>query len=173
MKRNTLNFCVDFVTLIVFLGMVITGFLVRFLLPPGTGGRLSIWNWGRHDWGDLHFWLAVGLLGLILVHVILHWAWICQVARRSITGDQVAKRPLARQRRFWIGIATMVIMAAAILTFYWSAARSVQDERGRGIRGRITAADATIGESMDQDRKDADHTNPDWTRRHRNRGRSR
>lgn len=170
MKRSTLNFCVDFVTLLVFLGMAVTGLLVRFLLPPGTGGRLSIWSWGRHDWGDLHFWLAVGLLGLIFVHLILHWAWICQVARNWTTSSRVAAGPLARQRRFLIGIAALVVITASLVTFYLFAAWSVKDERGRGVRAQVSA---TMEESPDQHRTAAETEKPNRHQRNRIRGQNR
>ncbi|MHC4739461.1 MAG: DUF4405 domain-containing protein [Planctomycetota bacterium] len=31
---------------------------------------------GRHDWGNIHFYLAVLFVTLMTVHIILHWAWI-------------------------------------------------------------------------------------------------
>ena len=67
MRRNTLNFIVDLVSLLVMLGMIATGVVMRFLLPPGTGGRhgdgpvKSLCGLGRHDWGDVHFWLGVAI----------------------------------------------------------------------------------------------------------------
>jgi hypothetical protein len=30
----------------------------------------------RHEWGDIHFYLAVGFVALMVVHIILHWGWI-------------------------------------------------------------------------------------------------
>ena len=31
---------------------------------------------GRHDWGDVHFVLALTFVLLILVHIVLHWTRI-------------------------------------------------------------------------------------------------
>jgi hypothetical protein len=88
-KRVTLNFIVDLISFIVFVGLAFTGFIVKFILPPGTGGlgrELSggrgreevkyLWSMTRHEWGDIHFYLAVGFVALIVVHIILHWGWI-------------------------------------------------------------------------------------------------
>ncbi|MCH7226133.1 DUF4405 domain-containing protein [Haloferula sp. A504] len=62
-----------------------TGLLLAWRLPPGSrGGRgLSALGWGRHDWGDLHTWLAYAFLALIVVHLALHWRWFWQIAARK------------------------------------------------------------------------------------------
>jgi hypothetical protein len=36
---------------------------------------------GRHDWGDVHFILALLFLVVILVHIVLHWSWIKTCAK--------------------------------------------------------------------------------------------
>ena len=64
MRRNTLNFLVDALTLLAIFVMIATGLVIRFILPPGTGGGhggagLLLWGMGRHDWGDVHFWTSV------------------------------------------------------------------------------------------------------------------
>jgi hypothetical protein len=30
----------------------------------------------RHSWGDIHFYLSLGILVLMLVHIALHWRWV-------------------------------------------------------------------------------------------------
>ena len=59
MRRNTINFLVDAASALVVIGLVATGLLTRFVLPPGSGSWRLLWGMGRHDWGDVHFWLAV------------------------------------------------------------------------------------------------------------------
>ena len=81
MKRPALNFVVDAIAFSGFVFMTASGVLLRFLLPPGSGQRSTIWGFGRHDWGDVHFWMAVALLGALSVHLLLHWKWIVCVLR--------------------------------------------------------------------------------------------
>jgi hypothetical protein len=89
MKRTALNFIVDLVSFVVFAALAFTGFIIRFILPPGTGGSgrqlheglgrehiKTFWSMSRHEWGDIHFYLAVVFAVLIAVHIILHWNWI-------------------------------------------------------------------------------------------------
>lgn len=89
MNRTRLNFIVDAVTLVGFVFLVGTGFLLRWSLPPGSGGLhshaggtvKSVWGLTRHEWGDIHFWISVTVLVLLAFHVVLHWRWIVAVTR--------------------------------------------------------------------------------------------
>ncbi|HUW20863.1 MAG TPA: DUF4405 domain-containing protein [Sedimentisphaerales bacterium] len=89
MKRSTVNFIVDLVSFVSLLCLAFTGYIMKYILPPGTGGlgrRLSggpgrehireFWSMGRHDWGAIHFYLALLFVTLMVVHVVLHWTWI-------------------------------------------------------------------------------------------------
>ena len=79
MKRNHVNFLLDVAALLVMLALLQTGFIMKYLLPPGSGHGpdggpgMTILGWNRHGWGSLHWWLAVGLATLAIVHVALHW----------------------------------------------------------------------------------------------------
>ena len=93
MKRTTLNFIVDLAAFLDLLGLAFTGFIMKYILPPGTGGRgrmlrggrgagevgeqiKELWSMTRHEWGNIHFCLAVIFAVLMVVHIILHWGWI-------------------------------------------------------------------------------------------------
>jgi hypothetical protein len=89
MSRSTINFILDLVSLINLLGLMITGIIMRYVLPPGTGGlgRIAhgggrgqhikqLWSMTRHQWGDVHFWLSAVFVVLMLAHIVLHWNWI-------------------------------------------------------------------------------------------------
>ena len=84
MRKNTLNFAVDVLTLLAILLMVGTGLVMKFTLPPGSGGRgLILSGLGRHDWGDVHFWASVALGVLLVLHVALHWAYVKTNLKRT------------------------------------------------------------------------------------------
>jgi len=89
MKRGTLNFVVDFVSFINLVCLALTGFVLKYILPPGTGGRghgfrgglepgqvKDLWSMTRHEWGDIHFYFALFFLALMVAHIVLHWSWI-------------------------------------------------------------------------------------------------
>lgn len=143
MRRTTLNFLVDFAAFLAMLGMIGTGLIVRFALPPGTGGRWTIWDMGRHDWGALHYYLAIALLALLLVHLALHWSWTCVIADKLLAsiGLSPAANPAVTNRRravrrVAIGCVTLVVVGGAIGGFYWWAASNVVEGHGGMRRGQ-------------------------------------
>ena len=94
MRRNTLYFIIDTVLFLAVLGLVTTGLLLKFVLPPGSGRRSQIlWNLRRHDWGDVHFWLAATIILFLIAHVALHWHWVRIVVRPILTSrDRCLKK---------------------------------------------------------------------------------
>ena len=95
MSRSTLNFILDLVSFLNLSGLIFTGFIMKYILPPGSGGVYGrgfrggrgsetapveqireFLSLGRHDWGDVHFYLAVVFVVLMVIHIILHWSWI-------------------------------------------------------------------------------------------------
>ncbi len=90
MSRNKMNFIVDSASLLVLLALAFTGFIMKCMLPPGTGGRgrifhggsepgvrvRELWSMTRHEWGDIHFYLSVIFIVLMVVHILMHWKWI-------------------------------------------------------------------------------------------------
>ena len=77
------------------LGLVeaVTGFVLWLGFPAGGGGggrgwgggggagNLTFWELSKHTWIDIHDWVAVALVVLVVVHVILHWKWIARMVR--------------------------------------------------------------------------------------------
>lgn len=82
MRRLTLNMTVDIVAFTGFVFLTATGVLVRYILPPGSGRYSSVWGLNRHEWGDVHFWIAIGFLSILALHVFLHWRWVVSVVLR-------------------------------------------------------------------------------------------
>ena len=114
MKRNTVNFLIDVISFLPMLGLIWTGLLIHYVLPPGTGGRhsdqaLTVWGFGRHDYGTVHFYLALTLVGLMVVHLWLHWSWVCATVRR-LAGK--GSSPSSREGVY--GIAALVVVSALI-----------------------------------------------------------
>lgn len=143
MTRAALNFIIDLITLVVMLAMISTGLLVRYILPRGSGERLSAWNMSRHEWGDVHFWLAVSLCVLLLLHLALHWHWACKLVRRWFRAPDTLARPQSALRRNLGGMALLLGIAGLIAAFLWVVASNVVDSQAKGRqlrRGRDAAA---------------------------------
>lgn len=110
MKRSTLNFSVDVVAFIGFIVLTTTGVLLRYLLPSGSGHYSTIWGLDRHEWGGVHFWIAVVFFSLLGLHLVLHWRWILSmVTRRPREGSGF------RVGLGMVGLATVVMLAISPL----------------------------------------------------------
>ena len=90
-----------------FLFLVSTGIILHYLLPHGSGGSRSIWGMSRHDWGDIHFYVSIGFLTILAIHLILHWNWIVNLIR--------GKKRTGSGRRAALGlVGVLAIIAVAI-----------------------------------------------------------
>ena len=122
MKRTALNLLIDALAALFFLGMIATGYVLRFPLPPGTNKSLSLWGLSRHQWGGVHFWISLGLLAVLLIHLALHWQWVVTVVGRQL---HLVSNPQGRHVRS--GVISLVAAAAALCLFAWAAAVSVRE----------------------------------------------
>ena len=133
--KTRLNYLVDFVTLLLILAMIGTGIVIRYVLPAGSGGhggggRWLLWGLGRHDWGGVHFWLAVGLTVVMALHVALHWKWVCGITCRWIGRLRGGGVELGRRTAY--GVAFLVLVTALIGGFTWLSWSSVEVVPGEG-----------------------------------------
>lgn len=72
-------------------GLALSGLVRWLVLPHGGGGygyRGGRWAYAdqalvftRETWGDIHKFWAVVFLGLVAVHIVLHWNWLVNMAR--------------------------------------------------------------------------------------------
>jgi len=93
MNRQRLNVLVGAAAFVAFAFLTTTGVLSRYVLPPGSGRYATLWGLNRHGWGDIHFWVAVALLGVLTLHLVLHWKWILYVfkgKRSETSGTRLA-----------------------------------------------------------------------------------
>lgn len=95
MKRTQLNFSIDVAAFAMFSLLLSTGLLLQYQLAARSGERQGrgsgrgtadreielLWGWTRHEWGQLHYWIAGVLLGVLATHLVLHWKWIVCVVR--------------------------------------------------------------------------------------------
>jgi len=106
MRKYQRDFVVNSLVFTLFVLLVATGALMKFVLPKGSGESLAVWGLGRHDWGSIHFWIAVGLLSALALHLLFHWSWITAVVRGQ-------PRDESARRRVMLGL----VAVAALLAF--------------------------------------------------------
>jgi len=81
MKKSNLIAIIDLVAFVAFLFLTTTGVLLRYLLPERSGHWKTILGLNKHEWGTLHFWIAVVLLLVLALHLLQHKKFIHNVFR--------------------------------------------------------------------------------------------
>jgi hypothetical protein len=118
MSRTALNAIVDAVAYAGIVVLATTGLMLRWQMPPGSGGLHGmgfgsgegagsrpvtvVWGLSRHEWGSIHYWIALVVMGVLAVHLVLHWKWIVCVLRGKPHSD-------VSGGRFTLGVAGLVL----------------------------------------------------------------
>lgn len=145
MKRSNLNFTVDCLGFAGFVLLTATGVLMRYVLPPGSGRFTTIWTLDRHEWGSIHFWIAIAFFAVLALHLFLHWRWIA-----TLMSGRPREGSGARLALGTVGLAAL--LALAIAPFLSPVERAGGESRAPGpqayqpegldsIRGSMTLAE--------------------------------
>jgi hypothetical protein len=108
MKRPNLNFIVDSFGFAAFVLLTATGVLTRYVLPPGSGHSTTVWTLDRHEWGSIHFWIAIAFLMVLALHLFLHWRWIV-----TLMSGRPREGSGARLALGTVGLAALLALAIA------------------------------------------------------------
>ena len=77
MKKIKLNAYVNILSLISLILSAISGLILLWVLPNGTGKLGAIFlNISRHYWVYLHNYSSLIFLGFMVLHLLLHFNWI-------------------------------------------------------------------------------------------------
>ncbi len=123
MSRTTLNFWLDLFMLVVFLGMLFVAAVVHTIFPAGSAAEgWILWGWSFDQWSQLEFGLICLFALSVLVHLILHWNWLCSVASKLAGRRKKVKSDDPTRTLIGVGILILVLnvmglaIAAAVIT---------------------------------------------------------
>jgi len=133
MKKSKLNLIIDALMLLCIAAIAGIGLLIKYVLVPGfqrweiynQNVNLSYWGMDRHEWGSIHFTIALTFLVLLIIHIVLHWPAIINIYCELIPNSLV--------RRV---IAVIIICLVILLIIFPLFVEPEVQERGPGnIRG--------------------------------------
>jgi hypothetical protein len=82
-----INLLLDAALLVAFTAVCFAAVVVRFVFPPGPAAAgWTLWGLDYDAWGGIQFALIAILAVGILVHVMLHWSWVCNVIASRLAG---------------------------------------------------------------------------------------
>jgi hypothetical protein len=86
-----INFWLDVGLLILFLAQAWMFAVLHVVFPRGSGSDWKVWGATPLDWSETLFaTFCVFSVGIVL-HVMLHWAWICGVIATRLLGRKPGK----------------------------------------------------------------------------------
>ncbi len=109
------NFWLDALLLALFLGQFWVSLVLRFAFPPGpAAGGWTLWGYGYTGWTSLRFGLTCAFGAAVVLHLMLHWNWICSVVGKWLRGGK-PKGPVAKDdptRTIWGVILLIGVLGA-------------------------------------------------------------
>ncbi|HQZ69615.1 MAG TPA: hypothetical protein PLY87_31235, partial [Planctomycetaceae bacterium] len=101
------------ILMLAFVTLAIIAVIVQFVFPPGVAAKgWLLWGMNYGQWCSLQF-AVLCILGFgVLVHVMLHWTWVCGVVvrkvlrRRDLPDDGI-------RTIYGVGLLITLLLAAA------------------------------------------------------------
>ncbi len=141
MSKTIINLFLDLSAGFLFLAMILTGFIIRFPLPPGTNKSRMLWGLARHEYGVIHYWFSLGLLVVLVLHLLLHWQWLTAVIGKRIFGITTSRKASIRA-----GLLTIFTILSLFSAFAFAAYRSVTDASGNVLCNTSQSSGSLPGE---------------------------
>jgi hypothetical protein len=122
LSMAVVNFCLDAILLAILTlyGWVAVMLPVVFPAPSSAAGW-SLWGWNIDQWWDFQFAILCAFAVAVLVHVMLHWNWVCSVVMNQVFRT---RRRIDDSMQTVYGVGTLIIllhlMAAGLIAALWS-----------------------------------------------------
>jgi hypothetical protein len=93
-KKAGEQFIASIALFILFAVDCFSGFVIWLILPRGSldyynmlsGAGRTYWGLQRNIWLDIHVWVSVFIVGIIIIHIILNWRWVVGLSKRILKG---------------------------------------------------------------------------------------
>jgi len=112
-NRTLINFWLDSLLLVVFLLLCWSSVLIRYVFPPATDSEgWLLWGLNYLAWTDIQFATLCVFVAAVLLHVMLHWTWVCGVVEswvRRRRGADAKAKPDTGNRTLW-GVGLLIII---------------------------------------------------------------
>jgi hypothetical protein len=112
---SEISFALDALLLVMFVCLCIVAVIVRFVFPPGPAAKeWTLWGLDYDAWGGVQFGLLAALTVGILVHVMFHWSWVCNVLASRLSGNKRARVDDGMQTIYGVGLLIVLLNVIGI-----------------------------------------------------------
>lgn len=84
LSKPWINFWIDVTLAAIFIGLCSVAAVVQFAFPPAsTAAGWLLWGLSYDQFATIQFCLLCVLAAGIILHVMLHWTWVCGMLTRG------------------------------------------------------------------------------------------
>jgi len=156
MRQVQKNFLIDGLAFVCGVLLLSTGGILRFLLPPGSGGLHGVgtglgaaerpitllWGLTRHEWGAIHFWVALILIGILAMHLFEHFRWIIQVAR--------SESQMIGRKRLLVILAVLLALTVLAAAPFFTPTRRIPRKELQQMRSPTGVVESYLHQERDR-----------------------
>ncbi len=107
-SMSVINFWIDAVILAILVLLGWEAAVLKFLFPaPTMASGWSLWGLDYNQWDDMRFATLCAFALGILIHVMMHWNWVCSVLAAQIL--KTKDRPDEGKQTIY-GVATLIVL---------------------------------------------------------------
>lgn len=105
---SVINFWIDVSVLVLLCLLGWVSAVLQFVFPaPTTAAGWSLWGLSYDRWHDVQFALLCLFAADIVLHVMMHWNWVCSVIATQIVRSR--SRPDEGMQTIY-GVATLIVL---------------------------------------------------------------
>ncbi len=125
MSKTLFNFWLDTLLLVLFLLLVAVSAVVQFVFPPPVNADgWTLWGQSYGAWLSLQFGILCALGLGILLHVMLHWSWVCGVISTKLSRK---KRRMDEGIQTIVGVGLLIVLLHVVGGFVFAAWVMIQE----------------------------------------------
>ncbi len=114
-SRTAVNFFLDLALLLEFAALLTITAIMRFAFPPATSSAgWTLWRWNYEEWAGGQFFVIVVFALSVLLHVMLHWSWVCGVITSRLSKWRHGPIRWEDGIRTLYGVGLLVVIVHAI-----------------------------------------------------------
>jgi len=126
-SRTDVNFWLDVTLLVLFLAVCTLSVILEFIFPSGPqadGWRL----WGKDygEWSRIRFGCLATMAAAVVLHVMLHWSWVCGVVASRLGAKKSGAIPHDDPSRTLWGVSLLIVVVNLVGLILAAAALTIQ-----------------------------------------------
>lgn len=97
MNKTKANLVIDGIMFLIVMALTGTGYIRKYILLSGSSSRMlygkklhmTFLGINRDGWAEIHLFLGYILIGLVILHLVLHWKQIKSIYNKLIPNPTV------------------------------------------------------------------------------------